>query len=390
MFVTLKLLQSLGFIVHPGKSVFELTRRIQYLGVIIDSQSMTVMLTPEKQADIIVCCSKAEKKESLTIRDLAKIMAKIVASFPAVVYGPLHYRQLEKEKKVALALNKGDFDGRMTLSLSAKSELRWWNENTEFTCNVIHHTQPNITLSSDASKVGWGCARKDSQSGGEWLPEESSFHINHLELKAVYFALKRFQGEIVGKHACIMIDNTTAVACINHMGTSHSESCSMMTQTLWHWWTENDVWLSATFIPGKQNTAADKESRAINLDMEWKLDPTALSHALSHLQAHPDIDLFASRTNKQFDRYVSYRPDPNAYAVDGLSLRWRDLDFYAFPPFSVVSQVLGKVKREGAMGVVVVPRWTTQVWWCCCPQTRGFSRYRANRRRNTPSFLKCG
>ena len=98
--------------------------------------------------------------------------------------------------------------------------------------------------------------------------------------------------------------------------------------------------------------------------MEWKLDPTALSHALSRLQAHTDIDLFASRTNKQFDRYVSYRPDPNAYAVDGLSLCWRDLDFYAFPPFSVISQVLGKVKREGAIGVVVVPRWTTQVW---CP-----------------------
>ena len=66
------------------------------------------------------------------------------------------------------------------------------------------------------------------------------------------------------------------------------------------------------FIPGKENTAADKESRAINLDTEWKLDPTALSYALSRLQAHPDIELFASRTNKQFDRCVSYRPDPNA------------------------------------------------------------------------------
>ena len=113
-----------------------------------------------------------------------------------------------------------------------------------------------------------GCACKDSWSGGKWLPEESSFYINYLELKAVYFAPKRFQGEIVGKHARIMIDNTTAVACINHMGTSHSESCNMMTQTIWHWYTENDVWLSAAFIPGKENTAADKESRAINLDME--------------------------------------------------------------------------------------------------------------------------
>ena len=118
------------------------------------------------------------------------------------------------------------------------------------------------------------------------------------------------------------------------------------------------------FIPGKENTAADKESRAINLDTEWKLDPTALSHALSRLQAHPDIDLFASRTNKQFDRCLSLTGRiQTPYAVAGLSLCWRDLDFYAFPPFSVMSQVLGKVKRQGAMGVVVVPRWTTQVWY---------------------------
>ena len=95
---------------------------------------------------------------------------------------------LKKEKKIALVLDKGDFDGRMTLSLSAKSALRCgWIENSEFACSVIHHTQPDMTLSSDASKVGWGCACKDSQSGGEWLPEESSFHINYLELQAQMF-----------------------------------------------------------------------------------------------------------------------------------------------------------------------------------------------------------
>ena len=78
-----------------------------------------------------------QRKKSLTIRDIAKIIGKIVASFPAIMYGPLHYRQLEKEKKIALVLDKGDFDGRMTLSLSAKSALLCgWIENTEIACNM--------------------------------------------------------------------------------------------------------------------------------------------------------------------------------------------------------------------------------------------------------------
>lgn len=55
--------------------------------------------------------------------------------------------------------------------------------------------------------------------------------------------------------------------------------------------------------------------------------------------------------------YVSYTPDPEAHAVDAFSLSWKQLDFFAFPPFNVITEVLGKVLREGSTGVVVVPRW---------------------------------
>ena len=123
VFDTIQQLQSLGFIIHPDNSVLEPTRRIQYLGVIIDSELMTVTLTPERASDrsMISCCLTIVKKETVTIRDLAKVMGKIVASFPTVMYGPLHYRQLEKEKKTALVQNEGRFDRRMTLSSQANS-----------------------------------------------------------------------------------------------------------------------------------------------------------------------------------------------------------------------------------------------------------------------------
>ena len=56
VFDTVQLLRSLGFIIHLDKSVLEPTRRIQYLGVIIDSELMTVTLTPERASDMISCC----------------------------------------------------------------------------------------------------------------------------------------------------------------------------------------------------------------------------------------------------------------------------------------------------------------------------------------------
>ena len=55
------------------------------------------------------------------------------------------------------------------------------------------------------------------------------------------------------------------------------------------------------------------------------------------------IDLFASRLNRQVETFVSWKPEPEAWAVDAFSLNWKDIVFYAFPPFSVLGQVLTKI-----------------------------------------------
>ena len=99
MSATVQLLRSVGFTVHPEKSVLELTHRIQYLGVIIDSQDMTVTLTPERATSLIDCCTAIRKKESTSIRDLAKVIGKIVASFAAVKYKTAPLPAMGKRKE---------------------------------------------------------------------------------------------------------------------------------------------------------------------------------------------------------------------------------------------------------------------------------------------------
>ena len=58
----------------------------------------------------------------------------------------------------------------------------------------------------------------------------------------------------------------------------------------------------------------------------------------------PEIDIFASRLNAQLERYVSWLPDPGAEAVDAFSLNWANFDFYAFPPFCLLSKMHPKNK----------------------------------------------
>ena len=70
-------------------------------------------------------------------------------------------------------------------------------------------------------------------------------------------------------------------------------------------------------------------------------------NALERLDFKPEIDLFAPRLNHQCSTYVSYRPDPEALAIDAYSLDWSNLNLYAFPPFSVIPTVLNKLKSTG-------------------------------------------
>ena len=75
------------------------------------------------------------------------------------------------------------------------------------------------------------------------------------------------------------------------------------------------MWVSAAHIPGTQNTEADSFSRNYNEIFEWKLS-THLFQKVSSMFRNPTLDLFASRVNYQIDRYISWKPNPKALAID--------------------------------------------------------------------------
>ena len=86
------------------------------------------------------------------------------------------------------------------------------------------------------------------------------------------------------------------------------------------------------------------------------------SHCIS--LGFADIDLFASRLNFQTRRYVSWFPDPGAFAVDAFSLSWKDFKPYIFPLFSLIGRILHKLKLEDFYdAIVIAPLWPTAHWY---------------------------
>ncbi|CAB4004433.1 Hypothetical predicted protein, partial [Paramuricea clavata] len=349
---TFMLLDNLGFVIHPIKSILKPSQQIITLGFLINSLTMTIRLTSDKAIDLKKAC-KALRTASKpqTIREVARIIGKIVASFPGVMYGPLYYRELDKDKTQALKEAKGDFDATMALSQGAKTELHWWECHVENSFQKLTHEEPQHKITTDASLSGWGAEYQDISTGGMWIKSEATNHINYLEMLAIFLGLQTFAKNLNNTHIR-MCDNTTAVNVINHMGTSHSDICNNMAKQIWEWCIDKNIWLTVAHIPGKQNLVADYESRRHQRESEWMLNKALLSDTLIKLNFSPEIDLFATRVNKQFPKYVAYRPDPNACAIDAFTLSWANLKFYAFPPFSVIGAMLAKIQKEGGQEYV--------------------------------------
>ena len=156
------------------------------------------------------------------ISEVAEVIGLIVSNFPGVQFGPSHYRFLERDKTHSLITHKGDYKAHMALTSSSVAELTWWIENMPHSSRDITHPTPFMIIQTDASTLGWGAVYGDQEVGGRWTSLESTSHINILELQAAFFALKSFCRDTIKGHVQLQIDNTTAVAYINNMGSSKS------------------------------------------------------------------------------------------------------------------------------------------------------------------------
>ena len=263
---------------------------------------MTIGLPPTKAAHVRRTCQTLLLKTEMTIRETAQVIGFIVSSLPSVQFGELYYRNLEKNKVLALQASKGYYDAPLYLSKDVKADLSWWINNVDTSFKKIVQPTPHMTLTTDASTKGWGAVYGEQKTGGPWSLEEQGFHISYLELKAIWLGLKSLCNNLRQKHIRIQSDNTTAVAYINAMGGIKSADCNNMAR---------EIWLSACHIPGSMNMEADSESRVFSTSTEWSLHPEVFDH-INEMWSPFEIDLFASQLNFKIPTYVSWKPDTYA------------------------------------------------------------------------------
>lgn len=358
---TINLMTKMGLEVNMKKSQIIPSKEVRFLGFILNTKTMTISLPKEKQDKIIKLCRDLKSRDNISIQELSILIGNLVASLLAVPYGMCHLRQIEFEKITALKQNDENYSASMVMSREGKLELDWWENNIKNCTKSFLKKGYDLTITTDASLSGWGAVSDDRTANGHWTAEQATFHINVLELMAIYYGLLTFSP---GPRLNILIrtDSITALSYINNSGSCSNNQCHKIAMQIWKWCETRNIVIVAAYVNTKFNVVADQLSRAKKCDYSDFMLGANYFRRICKLFFLPVIDLFASHNTKQCDAYVSWKPDPGASHVDAFTIKWPD-SYYAFPPFNLISRVLSKVLVDKSKGIIVAPYWPTQSWF---------------------------
>lgn len=359
---TIQCLTRLGFVINYEKSSITPEKTCKFLGFLLDSENMTLKLPDSKRQKLYQHIITMLKTNRIRIREFVRFLGSLTAACPAITYGWLHTKSLERAKYLALFKNNDDYDTFMGVTESLYDDIRWWKNNILVAENPIRNENYCLEIFTDASTTGWGAACSSEKTGGHWTATERTNHINYLELLAVYFGLRSFAENKRNCNILLRVDNTTAISYVNRMGGVQYPHLNQVTRMIWNWCEERKIFIFASYIRSKLNVEADSESRKINVDTEWELCSREFQKIV-RVFGESTVDLFASRINAKCCLYVSWKRDPFAYNIDAFTLNWSQFYFYAFPPFALIPKTLNKIISDQATGIVVVPQWPSQPWY---------------------------
>ncbi len=361
--LVLRHLSQLGLRVNWEKSKLSPVQRISFLGVELDSVSMTARLTEERAQAVLNCLSSFRGRNVVPLKQFQRLLGHMASAAAVTPLGLLHMRPLQHwlhSRVPRWAWRRGTL--RVGISQQCRRSLSPWTDLAFLRAGVpLEQVSRHTVVTTDASSTGWGATCNGQAASGLWTGPRLLWHINCLELWAVHLALRQFRPLLLGKHVLVRTDNTAAVSYINRLGGIRSHRMSQLARHLLLWSHMQFKSLRAVHIPGQLNRAADALSRQLTFPGEWRLHPETIRLIWSRF-GEAQVDLLASPKSSHCQLYFSLTEGP--LGTDALAHSWpRALRKYAFPPVSLLAQTLCKLREDEEQVLLVAPHWPTRTWF---------------------------
>ena len=205
-------------LVNKEKSELDPKQVFNFVGYQFDLREGKVRPTPERWQTLTDKILSFLSGLVCPVRQFMSLIGLLTATEKQVHLGRLHMRpiqwHLKNNWRVPESLEKV-----IPVPRSLHLHLRWWlEESNVLPGQPLHPLKHALQIFTDTSKEGWSAHLNEHTARGTWSLPESKLHINHLELKAVFLALKEFQDLCSNNIVLVAADNTTVVAYINKEG----------------------------------------------------------------------------------------------------------------------------------------------------------------------------
>ena len=339
----LSLINSLGLIINYEKSYLVPAQVFTFIGMEFLTQANNVRVPQDRVLKILETVRQFSQKYSVSARDFLSLLGHLGAAADFVMPGRLHLRPSQMSLLSQWRPHK-PLDHRIGVTTEILHHLKWWRREDLFFQGVpLKIDTPFHSMFTDASHTGWG-AHVEPEGllyHGVWTEDQSQFHINVLEMKAISLSLAQALLTVRNTTVLVSTDNTTVVAYLRHQGGTHSPELCLETWGILHMCLKHNIQLLVKHIPGRFNTLADRMSRMDKpITTEWSLDQ-GKANRIFQIMGYLSIDLFATQLNYKLPVYVSPIPDHQALSIDALTMDWNRIHALGFPPFHLIPAVTG-------------------------------------------------
>ncbi len=326
-------IHSLGLRMNAKKSVLLPSQRTVFLGVRLDSVQMQARLAPARIPVFTACLARFKLDHHVSVGTCRRLLGLMAAASPVLPLGLLHMRPFLWWMKELRLHPTVPATRLVRVSRSCCRHLLMWRDPVFLRSGVrmgaIHRRH---MITTDASMTGWGAVFEGRPASGEWKEEFLFWHINCLELRAVFLALKYFLPVLGEHHVIVRTDNMAVVSHINRQGGSRSRTLDRLARHLLLWSQDKFLSLRAVHVPGVLNLAADFLSRQKLKPGEWMLNRQTVSQ-IWDLFGKAEVDLFASQESSQCPLWFSLS-FPMTLGIDAFAHPWPNVSLYAFPPIN--------------------------------------------------------
>ena len=185
------LVQRLGFIVNFQKSTLQPSQKVQFLGSQLDFTRGMVFPTEDRVQSVIQCASLLLQEVAPPARLWMRMLGLIASLKCMLPQSILCMRIIQLHVLGRFRSHRDSLSRRISRTTQVSNALSWWTQPSNVCRGKRFVPLPSSsTLTTDASKAGWGVHWGNIQLSGTWSPSLAKKHINLLELWAVHLTLR--------------------------------------------------------------------------------------------------------------------------------------------------------------------------------------------------------